>query len=330
MNRVGIVGAGAWGTSIAMQAIRGGNNVVIWAREQEVVNSINNESVNSIFLPNIKLDTRITAIAELSELLPVDMIFIAVPAQHFRETCKKLEQYLLPNIPVIICSKGIEQGTNALMNNILSECIPQSSAMIMSGPTFAGEVAEGLPTAVTLACEDLKQGNVVSAAIATDYFRPYLSTDLIGVAIGGAVKNVLAIACGMLEGRQMGDNARASLITRGLAEVVRLAVALGGEYKTLNGLSGLGDLLLTATSPQSRNYSLGVAIGKGIPYNDILSKRVSVAEGVFTSSALASLASSLSIEMPICFEVDKVINHFKPIDLAIKDIVGRPIRKELD
>ena len=330
MHKVGIVGAGAWGTSLAMQAVRGGNNVVIWAREREVVDSINNESTNHIFLPNIKLDTRITATNELSELLPADMIFIVVPAQHFRKTCKKLKQYLLTNIPVIICSKGIEQGTNALMNNILSECIPQSSVMIMSGPTFAFEVAEGLPTAVTLACEDLEQGNIVSKAIATNYFRPYLSSDLIGVAIGGAVKNVLAIACGMLEGRNMGDNARASLITRGLAEVIRLAVALGGEYKTLNGLSGLGDLLLTATSSQSRNYSLGVAIGKGIPHSDILSKRVSVAEGVFTSSALVSLASSLNIEMPICFEVDKVINQLKPIDLAIKDIVERPIRKELD
>ena len=330
MGKVGIVGAGAWGTSLATQAIRGGNSVVLWAREREVADSINNDSVNSIFLPDIRLDPKITATTEMSKLSSVDMVFVAVPAQYFRTSCIKLSQFLIRNIPVIICSKGIEQGTNALLNKILTECIPQSSAMILSGPTFATEVASGLPTAVTLACEDLKLGSVVSSKIATNYFRPYLSTDLIGVAVGGAVKNVLAIACGMLEGRQMGNNARASLITRGLAEVIRLAVSLGGEYKTLNGLSGLGDLLLTATSSQSRNYSLGVAIGKGASLKDILSERVSVAEGVSTSSALASLASSLNIEMPICSEVDKVINHLKPIDLAIKDIMERPIRRELD
>ena len=330
MKKIGIIGAGAWGTALATQAIRAGNDVIIWAREPEVVKTINNDSVNDIFLPGFKLDRRLRATNILSEAVSCDMVFIVVPSQHFREICNQIRAFWVDRTPAIICSKGIERKTNSLLTQVLLEEIPKASPMILSGPTFAIEVARGMPTAVTLACEDMKLGMIVSKSIATNTFRPYLSNDLAGVAVGGAVKNVLAIACGLTEGLEMGNNARASLITRGLAEVIRLSLALGGKERTLNGLSGLGDLLLTATSFQSRNYSLGVALGQGMKLQQILSNRVSVAEGVYSSSALVSLANSKNIDMPICFEIDQVINHMKPIEIAIKDILERPIRSELD
>ena len=330
MKKIGIIGAGAWGTALASQAIRAGNDVIIWAREPEVVKTINNDSVNDIFLPGFKLDRRLRATNILSEAVLCDMVFIVVPSQHFRQICNQIREFWVDRTPAIICSKGIERKTNSLLTQVLLEEIPKASPMILSGPTFAIEVARGLPTAVTLACEDMKLGMIVSKSIATNTFRPYLSNDLAGVAVGGAVKNVLAIACGLTEGLEMGNNARASLITRGLAEVIRLSLALGGKERTLNGLSGLGDLLLTATSSQSRNYSLGVALGQGRQLQQILSNRVSIAEGVYSSSALVSLANSKDIDMPICFEIDQVINHMKPIKIAIRDILERPIRSELD
>ncbi len=239
-----------------------------------------------------------------------------------------LNESLSPEQSIVICSKGIEQGTSALLSEIVYEVNPDLSPMILSGPTFAAEVASQRPTAVTLATTDQTKGDLVSKAIGTPYFRVYLSDDIIGAQIGGAVKNVLAIACGIVEGRQMGDNTRAALITRGLAEIVRMGKAKGAKPETLMGLSGLGDLTLTCSAKQSRNFSLGMALGEGRSLDKILGERTSVAEGVFTASSVVGLAKRLGVEIPICQSVDNLLNHGADISQEITNLLNRPFKIE--
>ncbi|MEQ8508905.1 MAG: NAD(P)H-dependent glycerol-3-phosphate dehydrogenase [Rhodospirillaceae bacterium] len=330
MQRIGVIGAGAWGTALAAMARRAGRDVVLWAREEEVVTSINTHHENDVFLPGVALDPAIRATSDYAETVDADLVLLVAPAQHLRRVCTDVAKHWTSGVPVVICAKGIERGSNALMTQVIAEALPAAPGMVLSGPTFAKEVAAGLPTAVTLACEDSPLGERAAAAIGTATFRPYLSTDLVGAAIGGAVKNVLAIACGLVEGKQLGDNARAALITRGLVEVVRLAISMGGQSQTLMGLCGLGDLLLTATSMQSRNYSLGVALGQGRTLDQVLGERRAVTEGVYTAEAVVSLAESKNVDMPICRAMDQILNHGVAVDAAIAELLDRPIKEELD
>jgi glycerol-3-phosphate dehydrogenase (NAD(P)+) len=328
MDRIGIVGAGAWGTALAATIRRAGRNVVLWAHEQEVAAQINATRRNGVYLPDVLLECGIRASTDLAEAAAADVVLLVTPAQHLRATCRLLAPLWRAGTPAVICAKGIEQGSLAMMTEVVEAELPTAAIAVLSGPTFAAEVARGQPTAVTLACADPVLGRRLVEAVGTATFRPYLADDLVGAEIGGAVKNVLAIACGIVEGRGLGDNARAALITRGLAELTRLALAKGGRAETLMGLSGLGDLILTASSPQSRNYSLGFALGEGRPLADILAGRKAVTEGVWSAGAVVRMAAGLGIEMPICAAVDAVLNGGAGLDDSIAALLSRPFRAE--
>ncbi len=330
IQRIGVIGAGAWGTALATVARRAGRDVTIWALEPEVTTEINRENCNSAYLPDIKLDPAITATGDIGQAAAADAVLLVVPAQFLRASCKDLSRYIDAKTPVVICSKGIERGSSALMTEVVADTLPQAEIMVLSGPTFAREVASTLPTAITLAASDQELGRRVAEALGSTTFRPYLSDDIVGAEVGGAVKNVLAIGCGMADGRGLGANARAALLARGLAEIVRLTTARGGRAETLMGLSGLGDLVLTATSAQSRNYSLGVALGEGKTLDEILGSRRAVTEGVATAEAVMSLAEKLRVDMPICWAIDQVLNHGVSIDDMLQDLLDRPIRDEAD
>ena len=328
MSKIGIIGAGAWGTALAMAAIRAGNEVVIQAHEPEVAEAINRHHENSIFLPSYELDLGIKATSVMVDAVDADVVLLVAPAQHMRGVCDAAAADWPSGVPAIICAKGIEQGSCALMSEVVGEMLPGKPIAVLSGPTFAAEVARDLPTAVTLACDDETMAKVLMETLSTRYFRIYRSRDVIGSQIGGAVKNVLAIACGIVEGRKLGDNTRAALVTRGLAEISRLGIAKGAHAETLAGLSGMGDLTLTCNAVQSRNFSLGVALGSGQRLEDILSERNSVAEGVFTASSVTDLARRLNVDLPICSAVDGVLNHGANIDATINGLLARPLKAE--
>ena len=325
---IGIIGAGAWGTALAQALSKAGRQIVVWAHEAEVVDAINTSHENPLFLPGIALDPAIRATGVLSEAGEADAVFMVVPAQFMRGVAIQLAPVIAEGIPVVVCAKGIEQDSCALMTEVVAETLSGHPVGVLSGPTFASEVASGAPTAVTVAASDSATGDDLMEAVGSPQIRPYQSSDVIGAEIGGAVKNVLAIACGITEGRRFGDNARAALITRGLSEMTRLCVAKGGQAETMMGLSGLGDLTLTCTSTQSRNYSLGVALGQGQTLQDIMASRRSVAEGVFSAAAVAALARQLGIEMPIVEAVDAIVNRGETVESAIKGLLTRPFRKE--
>jgi glycerol-3-phosphate dehydrogenase (NAD(P)+) len=329
MQRIGIIGGGAWGSALALTARRAGRDVVLWAREAEVAEAINRDHVNPLFLPGVALDPGIAATVELAEAARgADALLLVMPAQHLRDLVTALAPSLPPRLPLVICVKGIEERSGALMSEVVAGLLPEAPLAVLSGPTFASEVARGLPTAVTLASDDRALGESLIAALGTRSFRPYLAEDLVGAQIGGAVKNVLAIACGIVTGRQLGDNARAALITRGLAEMTRLARTKGGRPETLMGLCGLGDLVLTCTGLQSRNHSLGVALGEGRGLKEILAERRSVAEGVTSAAAAAALARRLGVDMPITAAVDAILHHGAAIDGAIAALLARPFKSE--
>ena len=328
MSKIGIIGAGAWGTALAMAAIRAGNEVVIQAHEPEVAEAINLHHENSIFLPSYELDLGIKATSVMVDAVDADVVLLVAPAQHMRGVCDAAAADWPSGVPAIICAKGIEQGSCALMSEVVGEMLPGKPIAVLSGPTFAAEVARDLPTAVTLACDDETMAKVLMETLSTRYFRIYRSRDVIGSQIGGAVKNVLAIACGIVEGRKLGDNTRAALVTRGLAEISRLGIAKGAQAETLAGLSGMGDLTLTCNAVQSRNFSLGVALGSGQRLEDILSERNSVAEGVFTASSVTDFARRLNVDLPICSAVDGVLNHGANIDATINGLLARPLKAE--
>ena len=329
MDKIGIIGAGAWGTALATVCRRAGREVVVWAREAEVADAINNAHENTVFLPGIALDPAIRATTAEAEALDAEAVLLVAPAQHLRQVCRSLARHWRQGAPAVICGKGIEQESCRLMSEVLAETLPDAPLAVLSGPTFAAEVARDLPTGVTLACADNALAEKLSEAIGTPRFRTYQSGDIIGAQMGGAVKNVLAIACGIVEGRKLGDNTRATLITRGLSEIAHLGTAKGARMETLMGLSGLGDLTLTCNAMQSRNFSLGVALGEGRSLKDIQGERNSVAEGVFSASSVSELARRLDVEMPICLAVDGVLNHFADIDATIKGLLARPFGVEM-
>lgn len=329
MARIAVIGAGAWGTALACVTRRAGHDVMMWAREDDVAASIAAGSGNPTYLPEIPLEPGIDATSDIAKAVAgAKAVLLVVPSQFLRAIAKLMALYLEDGVPVVLCAKGIEHGTLEMMTEVAAETLPKAPIAVLSGPTFAREVATGTPTAVTLACADTTLGETLVDMIGTPNFRPYLSDDPVGAEIGGAVKNVLAIACGVVTGKKLGDNTRAALITRGLAEMARLGLAKGGKPETLMGLSGLGDLTLTCNGPQSRNMSLGMAMGEGRALKEILAERNSVAEGVFNAESVTALAASLGIEMPICAAVDQVINHGADIDTAIEGLLNRPFRPE--
>lgn len=327
-QNIGVIGAGAWGTALAQVAARAGRNVTLWAREPELVADINSRHENNLFLPGIPLDPNITATGDLAKAASCDALLMVTPAQHMRVICDELRPHLRAGTPVALCAKGIEQSTNRLLTDVLREVLPAALPAVLSGPSFAAEVARGLPTAVTFACEDKSVAQALIQAIGLPTFRPYYSSDLIGTEIGGAVKNVLAIACGIAEGKKLGASARAALTTRGFAEMTRLGLALGAKPETLTGLSGLGDLVLTCNSPQSRNMSLGIALGEGKSLKEILGARNSVSEGVHSATGVCALAAAHHIEMPIASAIASIVTDKASVDDAITTLLSRPFTNE--
>ena len=328
MRTAGVIGGGAWGTALAQVCARAGLGVTLWAREPEVVAEIDAAHRNSLFLPGVDLDAGISATGDLADLAPSDLILAVTPAQHLRASLAGFAPHAPAGVPVVLCAKGIEAGSLALMTQVLAETLPTAAPAVLSGPSFAGEVARGLPTAVTLAAADTRLAEAIAQAIASPMFRPYVSGDMIGAEAGGAVKNVLAIACGIVEGRGLGRSAHAALITRGFAELTRFAVALGGQAETVAGLCGLGDLVLTCSSHQSRNMSVGLALGRGESLAEALAGKSSVAEGVASAPAVRALAGRLGVETPICDAVSAILAGETAVDPAIAALLARPLRAE--
>lgn len=326
--RLGIIGAGAWGTALAQAAAQAGTPSTLWAFEPEVAEAINETRENPVFLKGVTLDPAIRATNKAADLADTDAWLVVTPAQHMRASLEAFGTHLRPGMPVALCSKGIERGSLKLMSEVLAETLPDAVPAVLSGPSFAADVARGLPTAVTLACADAAAGEKLITMIGSASFRPYLADDLIGAEIGGSVKNVLAIAAGIVEGRELGRSAHAALIARGFAEMTRLAVALGAQRETLAGLCGLGDLVLTCSSPQSRNMSCGLALGRGEALADIMAARNSVTEGVATAPAVLELAARHGVDMPICAAVAAIIAGEASVEEAINALLSRPFTSE--
>ncbi|MFT4076567.1 MAG: NAD(P)H-dependent glycerol-3-phosphate dehydrogenase [Asticcacaulis sp.] len=327
-SKVGVIGAGAWGTALAQVATLGGNTVVLHAREAEVAKAINDARENAVYLGGVTLSDAITATSDFADLAACDLILAVPPAQFMRSTLTAFKPYVRDGLPVVLCAKGVERGTDALMTEVLAEVLPQAVPGVLAGPNFAKEVAMGLPSAVTLACADEALGARIAATLAGPTFRPYQSTDLIGAEAGGAIKNVIAIACGIAEGRGLGRNAHAALITRGFAEMSRMAIALGAQFETMSGLCGLGDLVLTCSSPQSRNMSVGLALGQGQTLAQFLEGKVSVAEGVQSAPAVVDLGRKHGVELPICEAVNAVLIGEMDVSRAIEALLSRPLKSE--
>ncbi|MBA2932519.1 NAD(P)-dependent glycerol-3-phosphate dehydrogenase [Sphingomonas sp. CGMCC 1.13654] len=325
MKPIGVIGGGAWGTALAQVIASGSREVLLWAREPEVIAAINDHHENSMFLPGIALSPLIRATNDLSWVAEGEAVLVVTPAQHMRVVLADLSQHAQP---LILCAKGIEAGTHKLLHEVAQEAHPYSPIAVLSGPTFAHEVAAGLPTAITLAAEDEDRAKALAALIARPTFRPYVSTDLSGAEIGGAVKNVLAIACGVVEGAGLGQNARAALIARGFAEMTRFGMARGARPETLAGLSGLGDLVLTCSSTSSRNFSLGVGLGQGRSAHDLLSDRRTVAEGAATAPVLVEAARAAGVEMPIADAVCALLAGEAAVGAVVERLLTRPLGAE--
>ncbi len=328
IKKIGVLGAGAWGTALACVAARAGNTVTLWEHNPQLASDLQQTRINETYLPGVRLEADITVTNTIAEAIATDAVLIVTPAQVVRQVTQNLTDQWSAGVPAILCSKGIESGTLKFMNDVCAETLPNAPLAVLSGPTFAGEVARKMPGAATLATKDPELQDALCQALSTNHFRLYRSGDVIGTEIGGVVKNVLAIACGISEGRGLGDNARAALITRGLAEIIRLGIAMGGVRETSSGLSGIGDLTLTCNAMQSRNFSLGVALGKGESLQDILKNRITVAEGVFSAQALSQLAEQQNVQMPICHAVHQVLNAGADIDTTIAELLARPVTSE--
>ncbi len=325
--KVGVLGAGAWGTALAQMLAADGGEVLIWAREEKLVREINSSHTNSLFLPSASLAPAIRATGELVEMSLLDALLVVTPAQHMGRVLEAMPAH--PR-DLVLCSKGIEAGSGRLMNDVARHAAPGSALAVLSGPTFAHEVAAGLPTAVTLACSGgEEQWDRLAPLIARPAFRPYYSEDVTGAEIGGSVKNVLAIACGVVDGLGLGQNARAALIARGYAEMLRFGEALGARTETLAGLCGLGDLVLTCSSTSSRNFSLGKALGEGRSADQLLADRRTVAEGAHTAPVLVELAARHGVAMPIVAAVYDLLKGDAPHEV-VSGLLARPLRAELE
>ena len=321
LARIAVIGAGAWGTALANSVARAGRDVTLWARDAAAVAAIA-ATREGPRLPGIRLDQRVAATGAIADVKHAEAVLLAVPAQELRVAATAVAPHLARGVPVVACAKGIERGTRRFMTEIIGETLPKATAAILSGPSFAIDVARGLPTAVTLACADEGIAAALAHALGSPTFRPYHSGDVRGVEIGGAAKNVLAIAAGIVQGRRLGASASAALVTRGFAELARFGRAFGARTETLTGLSGLGDVVLTCSSPQSRNFSFGVALGEGHAPGEKL------AEGSFTASVLTEMAREKGVEMPIAFAIAAVLDGKLSVDAAIESLLTRPFRAE--
>lgn len=321
---LGVIGGGAWGTALASVAAGGDRRVLLWAREADVVDQINRGRENGLFLPGITLPPTIHATGEITDLAGCSAILVVVPTQHVRRV---VAQAQVGTTPLVLCAKGIEAGTRMLVSEVARQVAPTAPIAVLSGPTFAHEVAAGRPTAVTLACEDAALGVSLARRLAGPALRPYLSTDVVGAEIGGAVKNVLAIACGVVDGAGLGLNARAALIARGFAEMTRFGLARGARPETLAGLSGLGDLVLTCSSAASRNFALGVGLGRGKSADALLGDRRTIAEGAHTAPVLRDAANAARIEMPVVEAVCALLGG-AAVDVVVGALLARPLTHE--
>ncbi|OQW46562.1 MAG: glycerol-3-phosphate dehydrogenase [Proteobacteria bacterium SG_bin6] len=321
--KLGVIGAGAWGTALAQVIARQGETL-LWAREAEVVAAINDTHENGQFLPGVPLSPAIRATGDLSALTDCGALLVVVPAQFVRAVLRAAP---IGTRPLILCAKGIEAGSAKLISEVAAELHPAAPLAVLSGPSFAREVAAGKPTALTLACADPNLRTALVARLAGDALRLYGSSDVIGAEIGGAVKNVLAIACGVVAGAGLGENARAATIARGFAEMVRFGLARGGRPETLTGLSGLGDLVLTCGSTQSRNFALGVGLGEGRAAAALLGDRKTVAEGAATAPVLRKAAQAAGVEMPVVDAVCALLEGAS-VDAVIEALLSRPLKDE--
>jgi glycerol-3-phosphate dehydrogenase (NAD(P)+) len=328
MSYITVIGAGSWGTTLAYLLSGKGYDITLWVHGKDLAEEINNTRINSIYLPNIKLPDDMKVTNSIDEAVKkARYVLNAVPAQYTRSVFKEAIPYIIDEAIIISVSKGIERGTLLTVSSILKE-LSDHPVAVLSGPSFAKEVIKKLPTAVTLATEDKNTGFILQEVFTTNNFRVYTHDDIPGVEIGGALKNVMAIASGISDSLGLGNNARASLITRGLIEMTRLGIAMGAKERTFSGLSGIGDLVLTCTSPLSRNYTVGVKLGQGIKLKDFLNQTKSVAEGVATAESAYELSKKYNIEMPIVEQVYKVIYQDKDPVLAVKDLMERSLKSE--
>lgn len=325
-DHIAVLGAGAWGTALANAAAHAGRKVTLWTIDQKEADTIATTGTSPM-LPGVKVNPAVSVTMNLAEAAAADAMLVVVPAQASREVLTLVAPLIRAGTPLITCAKGIERGTRKFMTQIIVECAPSALPAILSGPSFAADVARGLPTAVTLAAPDETLAHALSVAIGTATFRPYHSTDLRGVEIGGAAKNVFAIAAGIVKGRGLGDSAAAALTTRGFAEIIRFGKACGARPETLVGLSGLGDLILTCSSPQSRNFSLGIALGEGKSAREALGGS-KLAEGAYTASVLTDMAREKGVDMPIADAIAAVLDGHASVDEAIGKLLARPIRAE--
>lgn len=328
MKKITIVGGGAWGTALALTAFNAKNDVTLWAMEQETVDEIIHHH-RTAFLPTAQMPEGLKATTDLEMALKeADYVFLVAPAQFNRSMYMRIKDYISNDTPLVLCAKGIELNTGLLLSEVIYEINPNACLAVLSGPGFAAELANCAPTAVTIASQNIQLAQELCQVLRTEYFRPYSASDIITPQVCGAVKNVMAIASGISDGCGFGDNARAALVTRGLAEMKRFSVVLGGNSESVSGLSGVGDLMLTANSKQSRNFSCGFEIGKAGWAKPVLERSTKTVEGVATASSVLKRAKSLNVEMPICQVVEEIIYHEKPIKQAILDLLSRPLKKE--
>jgi glycerol-3-phosphate dehydrogenase (NAD(P)+) len=325
-DHIGVLGAGAWGCALANVIARAGRRLTLWTHDPQAAAAIA-RTRESPRLPGIRIDDAVAVTAELATAAGADAVLLVVPAQALREVAGRLKPLLRAGAPLVGCAKGIERGTHKFMSEVIADCAPTAVPAILSGPSFAVDVARGLPTAVTLACADDALAQELVPALGSASFRPYRSSDVRGVELGGAAKNVVAIAAGIVSGRKLGASAAAALTTRGFAELFRFGQAFGARPETLVGLSGLGDLILTCSGPQSRNFALGLALGQGQPL-DVALGAGKLTEGAFTARVLVELAAERGVEMPIAQAVAAILDGRLGIDAAIESLMTRPFRAE--
>ncbi len=326
---ISVIGSGSWGTALAQTLATKGLDISLWARRKEVANEVNNAHTNETRLPGVTINPRVSATTDIEEALQNDIILMVTPAQSMRSALEQMKKHIRPEHVLVLCSKGIEQETLLLMSEVVEEILPGTKTAILSGPNFAGEIARGKPAAATLACTDEQLAIALQNVVASTHFRPYITTDIIGTQVAGALKNVIAIACGIGKGLEMGENGRASLVTRGLAEITRLGVAMGAKPETFLGQSGVGDMMLTCSSEQSRNFSFGLALGKGSSISEIMEGKNTVSEGFFTAKTCAALAKKHACDMPICTNIHACVNGDSSIAEALKAVLNRPLRHEI-
>ncbi len=329
MTHVSIIGAGAWGTALALAVFRAGAHVTLWSIRRDEVESINQNHENVSRLPGIKLDSLIYATLDAEEASKADVVIFVPPAQYMRSVCETFRKILPLDVPLIIASKGIEDGTFLLMSEVLREVFPNNPLLVLSGPSFASEVARGLPTAVDLAAEDIQVSQKIAHLLSSPSFRLSPTEDIIGTQVGSACKNVIAIACGILEGRQLGDNARAAAVAGGLTEIAQLGEAMGGKLETFLGLAGVGDVTLTSLSSQSRNKSFGMLLGQGLSLEEVLARSQTLTEGIYTISGTVALAEKYQINMPITFALKDFLQGKSSLDSFVEAIFTSSLKKKV-